>query len=338
MRLGWKSSSASVFSPVPISLIGLPVTARIDSAAPPRPSPSDPRQHDAGEADALVEGAREIDRVLAGQRVRDQQHFMRVGGGFDLGRLAHHVFVERGAAGGVEQHHVVAAELGRLPARVLRSAPASGRPRSGSVGMSRSRPQHGQLLHRRRAVDVERGHQHLALVALGHAAGELGGGRGFAGALQTDHHDRHRRHGIEVDGLAVGTERGDQFVMDDLDHHLAGRDRLDDGGADRLLADAIGEISDNLERDVGFQQRAAHLAHRGIDVALGQRAAARQADREFHQAFPTDCRTMPLSFVLPLQALLDHHSSSPRRRGIQYAAALGSPSASGILDHPPSRV
>ena len=40
IRLGWKSSSASVFSPVPISLIGLPVTARIDSAAPPRPSPS----------------------------------------------------------------------------------------------------------------------------------------------------------------------------------------------------------------------------------------------------------------------------------------------------------
>ena len=40
MRPGWKSSSASHFSPVPISLIGLPVTARIDSAAPPRPSPS----------------------------------------------------------------------------------------------------------------------------------------------------------------------------------------------------------------------------------------------------------------------------------------------------------
>ena len=40
MREGWKSSSASSFSPVPISLIGLPVTARIESAAPPRPSPS----------------------------------------------------------------------------------------------------------------------------------------------------------------------------------------------------------------------------------------------------------------------------------------------------------
>ena len=40
MRAGWKSSSASMRSPVPISLIGLPVTARMDKAAPPRPSPS----------------------------------------------------------------------------------------------------------------------------------------------------------------------------------------------------------------------------------------------------------------------------------------------------------
>ena len=39
-RSGWNSSSASTFSPVPTSLIGLPVTARIESAAPPRASPS----------------------------------------------------------------------------------------------------------------------------------------------------------------------------------------------------------------------------------------------------------------------------------------------------------
>ena len=64
--------------------------------------------------------------------------------------------------------------------------------------------------------------------------------------------------------------------MDDLDHHLAGRDRLDDGGADRLLADAVGKTSDNVKRDVGFQQRAAHFAHRGVDVGLRQRTAARQ--------------------------------------------------------------
>jgi hypothetical protein len=30
------------------------------------------------------------------------------------------------------------------------------------------------------------------------------------------------------------------------------------------------------------------------------RRALLEADREFHQAFPTDCRTMPLSSVLRL--------------------------------------
>ena len=235
----------------------------------------DPRQHDAGEADALIEGACEVDRVLAGQGVRDQQHFMRVGRGFDLGRLAHHLFVERGAAGGVEQHHVVAAELAGFQCALgdLRGLlPRHDRQRR-DVEVA---AQHGQLLHRRRAVDVERGHQHLALVALGHAAGEFCGGGGFAGALKADHHDGDRRHRIEIDGLAVGTKRGDQFVMDDLDHHLAGRDRLDDGGADRLFADAIDEAADHVERDVGLQQRAAHLAHRSVDIGLRQRTAARQ--------------------------------------------------------------
>ena len=69
----------------------------------------DSRQHNAGEADALVKGPSQIDRVLAGERVRDQQHFMRMGRGFDIGRLGHHLFVKGGAAGGVEQHDVVAA-------------------------------------------------------------------------------------------------------------------------------------------------------------------------------------------------------------------------------------
>ena len=43
----------------------------------------DAGQHDAGDADALVEGARGVDRVLAGERVGDEQHFVRVGRGLD---------------------------------------------------------------------------------------------------------------------------------------------------------------------------------------------------------------------------------------------------------------
>ncbi|CSH94642.1 Uncharacterised protein [Vibrio cholerae] len=40
IRSGWKGSKASVFSPTPINLIGLPVIWRTDNAAPPRASPS----------------------------------------------------------------------------------------------------------------------------------------------------------------------------------------------------------------------------------------------------------------------------------------------------------
>ena len=39
-RSGWNASSASGRSPTPRNLIGAPVTARIESAAPPRASPS----------------------------------------------------------------------------------------------------------------------------------------------------------------------------------------------------------------------------------------------------------------------------------------------------------
>ena len=40
MRPGWKGSIWSSFSPVPMNLMGLPVTALIESAAPPLASPS----------------------------------------------------------------------------------------------------------------------------------------------------------------------------------------------------------------------------------------------------------------------------------------------------------
>ena len=40
MRSGWKGCRASTFSPVPMNLIGAPLTLRIERAAPPRLSPS----------------------------------------------------------------------------------------------------------------------------------------------------------------------------------------------------------------------------------------------------------------------------------------------------------
>src|ERR1700744_4681088 len=48
------------------------------------------------------------------------------------------------------------------------------------------------------------------------------------------------------------------------------------GVTDRLFADALGKASHHIERNVGFQQRASHLAHRGVDVGFRQRATPRQ--------------------------------------------------------------
>ena len=136
--------------------------------------------------------------------------------------------------------------------------------------------EHRELLHRRRTAGVERGHQRLAPHLLAEAPRDLGGGGGLAGALQADHHDRHRRRGIEIDRIGGGAERLDELVVDDLDDHLAGRDRLHDLDADRAFAHPVDEGAHHVERDVGFEQRAADLARRRVDIGRGERAAARQ--------------------------------------------------------------
>ena len=76
--------------------------------------------------------------------------------------------------------------------------------------------------------------------------------------------------------MALLAKRLDEAVVDDLDDHLAGLDRLDHGGADRLGAGAVDERAHHFERHVGLEQRAAHFAHRGGDVFLGEGAAAGQ--------------------------------------------------------------
>ena len=65
--------------------------------------------------------------------------------------------------------------------------------------------------------------------------------------------------------------------MHDLHDHLAGRDRFDHLDADGTPFDLFGEGAGDVERHVGLEQRAAHLAQRGIDIGFRQRAAPGQA-------------------------------------------------------------
>ena len=225
-RSGWKASSLSSASPTPANLIGLPVTARIDSAAPPRASPSMRVRITPVRS---TSPAKPLATLTASWPVR-LSTTSRVSVGFEALRdrlhLGHQRIVDVEAAGGVEQDDVIGLQLGRLD-RALgdidRLLAGDDRQRV-DVGLA---PEHRQLLLRRRAGDVERGHQHPLALALRQALGELGGGGRLARALEADHHDHGRRIDVEVELGGLGAERLDQGVVDDLDDHLARRDRAD---------------------------------------------------------------------------------------------------------------
>jgi hypothetical protein len=181
-----------------------------------------------------------------------------------------------GAAGGVEDDDVVAAE----PARLHRAFRDIDRRLAGDDRQGRDLrllAELAKLLLRGGTARVERGHQDALALALQEPLGDLGRGGGLAGALQADHHDDDRRRRVEVDRLALGAEHLDQLVMDDLNDHLAGLDRLQHGGADGLLAHLVGEAAHDLKRHVGLEQRAANLAQCRGHVGFRQRAAAGQA-------------------------------------------------------------
>jgi hypothetical protein len=84
-----------------------------------------------------------------------------------------------------------------------------------------------------------------------------------------------------VTGGVRFAQHADQLVVDDLDHLLARRHRAGDFGADGALAHLLDEGLDDFERHVGFEQRAAHLAQRRIDVRFVEGAASAQPLEDF---------------------------------------------------------
>ena len=226
-------------------------------AAPP--VAIDPGQRDPGEADPLVEGAGDIDRVLAGQRIGDQQGLRRHGHVAHRRALGHQLLVHVEPAGGVQQDDVVA----------LLRAGLHGAPGDRDRALAGDDRQHlhlrlhaecGELLHGRWPAGVERGHQHPLLVAHPQEAAELGGGGGLAGALQAHHEDRSGWGGggdADLGGLAA--QHLDHAVVDDLYDLLAGRDRAQHVVPDGLFLDRVEQRAHRRQRRIGFQQGHAHF-------------------------------------------------------------------------------
>ena len=280
MREGWKSSSASSFSPVPISLIGLPVTARIESAAPPRPSPST-RVSTMPVRPTRSSNARA--RLTASWPVSASATSSTSCGFAACFTLAASAIISSSSVVRPAVSSITTSKPPRRPASSARRAICGGVWPStiGSVSTLTCRPSTASCSIAAGTARVERGHQHLALALLGQAPRDLRRRGGFARALQADHHDGDRRRRIQVDRIGVRAERLDQLVVHELDDHLARRDRLDHRDADRVLLHLLDERAHHIERDVRLEQRTAHLAHRRVDVGLRSARRAASGDREF---------------------------------------------------------
>ncbi len=160
-----------------------------------------PGEHQAGQRQAFMEALGGLYRVLPCQRVSHQQGLGRVGNGGDLGRLIHHLLVDGGPAGGIEDEHVMAAEFGGLNGAFCdvggQLAGDNGQRGDAFAGLV---SQDGELLHGRRAAHVEAGEEDFLLLLAGKAEGELARCCGLTRTLQAGHHDDRRR--------AVDLQRG----------------------------------------------------------------------------------------------------------------------------------
>jgi hypothetical protein len=94
--------------------------------------------------------------------------------------------------------------------------------------------------------------------------------------MQPGQEDHRGRTVCEHQVACRPAQEAHQLLVDDLYHLLARRQVLHHLLADRRGADTVHKRLDDFEVDVGLQQRQAHFAQGGIDVRLGQHAAARQ--------------------------------------------------------------
>ena len=109
--------------------------------------------------------------------------------------------------------------------------------------------------------------------------GELGGRRRLAGALQAGHQDDRRRLRLQVEVGDAFAHRRRELAVDDADERLAGRERAAHLGAEGAVLDAGDEVAHHRQRDVGFEERHAHLAQHVLDVLVGDaRRAAHRLD------------------------------------------------------------
>ena len=228
--------------------------------------------HRSIEIDRLGKRLGDVDGVLARHRIDHQQQVVRLQRRPHAHELAHQLLVHVQAPARVDDQHVLALGASTLerPRRDLDGISVGAALIRGGV---RLRAQLHQLLDRRRAAGITGGERHAARVLLAQVARELCRRRRLARALQARHHDHGRGARGKAQRRRGAAHQVRELLGHDLHHLLAGVEPAYHLGPGAALAEVGRELLDHLEVDVGLEQRQPDLAHRQIDVALGERAA-----------------------------------------------------------------
>ena len=183
------------------------------------------REHDAVEARHLSEGLGDVDGVLTGHRVDDEQHVVRLGALLDLGELLHQVLVHVQTPARVDDQDVAAVLLGLVE-----------RPFGDVDGIAagallvhvraRLAPDLDELIDGRGPIDVAGGDGHVHVLLLAQVARELAAGGRLARALQPGHQDHGGPRPSERELAPRPTHQRGELVRDDLHDLLAGIERL----------------------------------------------------------------------------------------------------------------
>jgi hypothetical protein len=88
--------------------------------------------------------------------------------------------------------------------------------------------------------------------------------------LKAEQHHDARRGGILLQPALDVTEQRQQLVTDNLGDLLSRGQALENGLIHRPVADTVDECLDDLEIDIGLEQREADFAQRGLDVLFRQ--------------------------------------------------------------------
>ena len=256
-------------------MTGLPVMPRIDSAAPPRASPSSL----VSTTPSYPTPSRNACAVVTASWPIIASTTKRISSGLTASRMSAACCI---ISASTPRRPAVSTMTTSYSLRRASSMEVAGdldRVADAVAGLGREDGYAGALAVDLELVDGVRalevgGDQHRLLALLLEPERELRGQRGLAGALEAGQHD-HRRRGLGVAQPAgLAAEDRDELLVDDLDDLLGGVQRLADLLAARPLLDRVDELADHRQRDVGLEQGDPDLARGRVDVGLGEAALA----------------------------------------------------------------